>query len=155
MKTKLFVLIALFTMALGMQAKKYPQIKFEKTTIDFGTFSMDDPVQKCTFKFKNVGDAKLVITAVHASCGCTVAEYPKDFISPGGSGEITVTYDGSNKMPGLTIFNQKEDMTMEEMRTTYEMFAAWYIGVGAVMTGLLIAGIARVVYLLRKPPIGY
>ena len=116
MKTKLFVLIALFTMALGMQAKKYPQIKFEKTTIDFGTFSMDDPVQKCTFKFKNVGDAKLVITAVHASCGCTVAEYPKDFISPGGSGEITVTYDGSNKMPGrfkknIQVFsNCEEDM---------------------------------------------
>ena len=75
MKTKLLLFIAIFTMALGMQAKKYPEIKFEKTTIDFGTFSMDDPVQKCTFKFKNVGDAKLVITAVHASCGCTVADY--------------------------------------------------------------------------------
>ena len=100
MKTKLLLLMALFTMALGMQAKKFPQIKFEKTTIDFGTFSLDNPVQKCTFKFKNVGDAKLVITAVHASCGCTVADYPKDFISPGGSGEIRVTYDGTGKLPG-------------------------------------------------------
>ncbi|MBO4673116.1 MAG: DUF1573 domain-containing protein [Bacteroidaceae bacterium] len=117
MKTKLLLLMALFTMALGMQAKKFPQIKFEKTTIDFGTFSLDNPVQKCTFKFKNVGDAKLVITAVHASCGCTVADYPKDFIAPGASGEITVTYDGSGKMPGpfhknIQVFsNCKEEMS--------------------------------------------
>ena len=117
MKTKLLLLMALFTMALGMQAKKLPQIKFEKTTIDFGTFSLENPVQKCTFKFKNVGDAKLVITAVHASCGCTVADYPKDFIAPGASGEITVTYDGSSKLPGpfkknIQVFsNCKEEMT--------------------------------------------
>ncbi len=116
MRTKLLLFIAVFAIALGMQAKKYPQIKFEKTTVDFGTFSMDDPIQKCTFKFKNIGDAKLVITAVHASCGCTVADYPKDFIAPGASGEITVTYDGSNKMPGrfkknIQVFsNCKEDM---------------------------------------------
>lgn len=117
MKTKLLVLFAIFSISLGLQAKKYPQIKFEKTTIDFGTFSMDEPVRKCTFKFTNVGNAKLVINAVHASCGYTVADYPKDFIAPGASGEITVTYDGSNKMPGrfkknIQVFsNCKEDMT--------------------------------------------
>lgn len=116
MKTKLVLFIAFLALALGVQAKKYPQIKFEKTTIDMGTFSMDDPVQKCTFKFTNVGDAKLVINAVHVSCGCTVADYPKDFIAPGASGEITVTYNGQGKMPGrfkksIQIFsNCKEDM---------------------------------------------
>ena len=116
MKTRIMMFMAIFVLAMGMQAKKYPQIKFEKTVIDFGTFSMDEPVQKCTFKFTNVGNAKLVINAVHASCGCTVAEYPKDFIAPGATGEITVTYDGSNKMPGrfkknIQIFsNCKEDM---------------------------------------------
>ncbi len=116
MKTRLLLFITLIAMSLGVQAKKYPQIKFEKTTIDMGMFSMDNPVQKCVFKFTNVGDAKLVINQVHASCGCTVAEYPKDFIAPGASGEITVTYDGSNKMPGrfkknIQIFtNSKEEL---------------------------------------------
>ncbi|MBR6202945.1 MAG: DUF1573 domain-containing protein [Bacteroidaceae bacterium] len=117
MKTKLLMLLAVFTLAMGVQAKKFPQIKFEKTTIDMGTFSMDDAVQKCTFKFTNVGNAKLIITEVHTSCGCTVANYPKDFIAPGASGEITVTYDGSNKTPGpvnknIQIFsNCKEELT--------------------------------------------
>ncbi|MBQ6964499.1 MAG: DUF1573 domain-containing protein [Bacteroidaceae bacterium] len=117
MKTKLLMLIAVLTVSLAMQAEKFPQIKFEQTTIDLGTFSLDEPVRKCTFKFTNVGKGKLVINAVRTSCGCTVADYPKDFISPGASGEITVTYDGSNKMPGrfkksVQIFsNCKEDMT--------------------------------------------
>ncbi|MDE6721569.1 MAG: DUF1573 domain-containing protein [Bacteroidaceae bacterium] len=116
MKTRLLLFITLIALSLGVQAKKYPQIKFEKTTIDMGTFSLDNPVQKCVFKFTNVGDAKLVINQVHASCGCTVAEYPKDFIAPGASGEIIVTYDGSNKMPGrfkknIQIFtNSKEEL---------------------------------------------
>ena len=86
--------------AMTATAKKYPVIKFEKTTIDFGTFSEDNPVQTCVFKFKNVGKAKLAITYVHTSCGCTVADYPKDYISPGGTGEIRVTYDGKGKLPG-------------------------------------------------------
>ena len=117
MKTKICLLIAMMALALCVNAKKHPQIKFETTTIDLGTFSMDEPVRKVVFKFTNVGEAKLVITQVHTSCGCTVADYPKDFISPGASGEIAVTYDGSGKMPGkfkknVQVFsNCKDDMT--------------------------------------------
>lgn len=107
MKTKLLLVMALVAFAIGVSAKKYPEIKFEKTTIDMGEFCMDDPIQKAVFKFKNVGKAKLVINAVHASCGCTVAEYPKDYISPGGSGEIIVTYNGTGKLPGRFKKNVK------------------------------------------------
>jgi len=99
MKLKFFMLLASLMLCLGVSAKKYPQIKFEQTSVDLGTFSMDDPVQKCVFKFTNTGKAKLVINYVHPSCGCTVAEYTKDYIAPGGTGVITVTYDGTGKMP--------------------------------------------------------
>lgn len=84
----------------GEPAKKYPEIKFERTTIDLGTFSQDETLHTCVFKFTNVGKAKLVINYVSTSCGCTVAEYPKDYISPGASGEIKVTYDSKGKVPG-------------------------------------------------------
>ena len=97
---KVIMMVLACVFAMSATAKKYPVIKFEKTTINFGTFSQDNPVQTCVFKFKNVGKAKLAITYVHTSCGCTVADYPKDFISPGGSGEIKVTYDGTGKLPG-------------------------------------------------------
>lgn len=104
-------------LALSASAKKYPVIKFSKTTIDLGLFSQDEPVQTCVFKFTNVGKEKLVINYVHTACGCTVAEYPKDYISPGASGEIKVTYDGTGKIPGkfkkyIQIFtNCKDDLT--------------------------------------------
>ena len=110
-----FVAVAILMVVGVCQAKKkHAQIKYEQTTIDVGTFSQDDPVQKCTFKFYNVGDAKLYINYVHTSCGCTVADFPKDPISPGGSGEITVTYDGTNKMPGkfkktIQVFSNCKD----------------------------------------------
>ncbi len=116
LKIRFALLTLLMAMTLGLSAKKYPVIKFEKTTIDIGTFSMDDPVQKVKFRFTNVGKAKLVINFVHTSCGCTVADYPKDFISPGASGVITVTYNGTGKMPSkfkkhIQVFsNCKDDM---------------------------------------------
>lgn len=117
MKKYLLLLLCSLFVSVGMQAKKYPEIKFEKTTIDIGTFSQDDPIKKVTFKFTNVGKGKLVINYVHTSCGCTIADYPKDFIAPGGSGEIVVTYNGEGKMPGkfkkhVQIFtNCKDDLT--------------------------------------------
>ena len=116
-KIRLALLSLLMVMTVSISAKKYPVIKFEKTTMDMGTFSIDDPVQKVKFKFTNVGKAKLVINFVHTACGCTVADYPKDFISPGASGVITVTYNGTGKMPGkikkhIQVFsNCKDDMT--------------------------------------------
>lgn len=117
MKLRAFIMLVALLFGLSVSAKKYPEIKFEKTTIDFGTFSMDEPIQKAVFRFTNVGKAKLVINYVHASCGCTVAEYPKDYIAPGASGEITVTYNGFGKIPGkvkknVQIFtNSKSQMT--------------------------------------------
>ena len=117
MKIRLILLLSLVLCAMGMEAKKYPEIKFERVMVDLGTFCMDDPVQKCVFKFTNVGKAKLVINAVRVTCGCTSVDYPKDFIAPGGSGEIVVTYDGSGKMPGrfkkiIAIqTNSKEELT--------------------------------------------
>lgn len=117
MKRIITLTIISLLFSLCVEAKKRPEIKFEKTTIDIGTFSQDEPVQKAVFKFTNVGNAKLVINYVHTSCGCTVADYPKDFISPGGSGEIVVTYNGEGKMPGkfkkhIQIFtNCKDDLS--------------------------------------------
>lgn len=98
---KLFLFIVLATiLPLAITAKKHPEIKFETMTINLGKFSMDDPVRTCVFKFTNTGEAKLVITSAHASCGCTVPNYPKDYISPGSTGEIKVTYNGTGKLPG-------------------------------------------------------
>jgi len=92
------LMISFVTMASAQQ--KQAQIKFDKTSIDYGTFSESSPVQKCTFVFTNVGDAPLVINQAVASCGCTVPSYTKTPIQPGEKGEVKITYNGTGKFPG-------------------------------------------------------
>lgn len=87
-------LFALLTFAAGEA-----DIKFDKTSHNFGTFPESEKVT-CTFKFTNTGDNLLVIHQAIASCGCTVPQYSKEPIKPGESGEIVVTYNGAGKFPG-------------------------------------------------------
>lgn len=84
----------------AVMAQKPAEIKFDKVSHDFGTFSEADPVQKCEFSFTNVGEKPLVINQAVASCGCTVPEYTKTPIQPGQKGTINVTYNGKGKFPG-------------------------------------------------------
>lgn len=99
---KKILLISLTLMlSLGYAfAQKEAEIKFDKTTCDFGTFPESKPVQKCTFTFTNVGDAPLIIHQAIASCGCTVPEYTKKPVAPGQKGTLSVTYNGKGRFPG-------------------------------------------------------
>lgn len=100
MKKLIFTtLFSLLSVIMAM-ADGTAEIRFEKTTHDFGSFSENNPKVTCTFKFINVGDGPLVIHQAMGTCGCTVPEYPKEPIRPGESGEITVTYNGEGKFPG-------------------------------------------------------
>lgn len=91
------LLMLTFTYA---SAQKQAEIKFDKKTHNFGTFSEKNAVQKCTFTFTNVGDAPLVVNQANASCGCTQPQFTKTPVAPGEKGTIEVTYDGRGKIPG-------------------------------------------------------
>ena len=107
-------------------ASAQAEIKFDKLTHDFGTFSESSPVVTCTFTFTNTGNQPLVINQAVASCGCTVPEYPKDPVQPGAKGTIKVTYNGTGKFPGhfkksITIrTNGKVEMTRLYIEGTME-----------------------------------
>jgi hypothetical protein len=81
-------------------AENYAEIKFDTLRHNFGKFSKNDPIVKCSFKFKNTGTAPLVIHQAFASCGCTVPTFTKEPIKPGDNGVIDVTYNGTDKFPG-------------------------------------------------------
>ena len=91
------IMIGTFSVAF---AQKPAEIKFEKLSHNFGTFTEAESIQKCTFSFTNIGEQQLVINQAVASCGCTVPEYTKTPIKPGEKGTITVTYNGKGKFPG-------------------------------------------------------
>lgn len=59
------------------------------------------------FKFTNSGKEPLVISDAKGSCGCTVPEYPKQPIPPGGSDQIKVVYK-----PGMQEGNQSKTVTV-------------------------------------------
>jgi len=101
-KMKKIVIMTLMLMCglTAALAQKPAEIKFDKLTHDFGTFSEKNPVVSYTFTYTNVGEQPLVINQAVASCGCTVPEYTKTPIQPGEKGEIKVTYNGTGKFPG-------------------------------------------------------
>lgn len=98
-KLILFTLLLVFSMTTAM-AQKPAEIKFEKTSHDFGKFKESVEAVTCKFTFTNVGEEPLVINQAIPSCGCTVPQYPKEPIMPGKSGEITVTYNAKGRSLG-------------------------------------------------------
>lgn len=100
MKKMIFAALMLLCGITTAMAQKHAQIKFDKTTHNFGTFSENEPKVSCVFTYTNVGEQPLVINQAIASCGCTVPEYTKTPVKPGESGEIKVTYNGTGKFPG-------------------------------------------------------
>ena len=80
-------------------AGAFPKFTFEQEEHNFGQIRDGDIVSH-TFRFTNSGEAPLIISKATAACGCTVPQWPKQPIPVGGSGEIQVQFDASNK-PGM------------------------------------------------------
>ena len=77
----------------------FPKFSFQEEEHNFGDINDGDIVSH-TFKFTNSGEAPLIISKATAACGCTVPQGPRQPIPVGGSGEINVQFDSSNK-PGM------------------------------------------------------
>ena len=75
---------------------KLPHFEFVEEVKEFGTISQGEIVST-SFKFKNVGQSDLIISSAQGSCGCTVPEWPKEPIKPGGEGVINVKFDSNGK----------------------------------------------------------
>ncbi len=71
------------------------KIEFEETVYDFGEVFEGEKVRH-EFVFTNVGDEPLVIENAKGGCGCTVPEWPREPIPPGGKGKIVVEYNTKN-----------------------------------------------------------
>ncbi len=83
--------LAFFT---AMRADQPGEFKFETENHDFGKIPQGKPVTY-DFKFTNVGDQPIIITAVDPTCGCTVPKFSTAPVKKGDSGVITVTYNAA------------------------------------------------------------
>jgi hypothetical protein len=101
MKKLIFVLLAV-CFVIGANAQSGPSLIWEKGTHDFGEITEGAQVQH-TFKFINKGNEPLILTNVQPTCGCTVPNnWPKDPIMPGGSGEISVSFNSTGRVGANT-----------------------------------------------------
>jgi hypothetical protein len=82
------------------------ELSFSETSFDFGTVKEGQIIEH-TFNFTNTGEAPLVIQNAQASCGCTVPDWTKTPIPPGGKGFVKAKFD-SNGRPNL----QKKTVTV-------------------------------------------
>ncbi|MBO4751271.1 MAG: DUF1573 domain-containing protein [Bacteroidales bacterium] len=71
--------------------EKMPSIKFDRDMHDFGRLTANENVSY-SFHFTNVGKADLLIGGCSATCGCTVADYPRERIAPGADGYVKVSF---------------------------------------------------------------
>ena len=73
-----------------------PVAEFEKLEHDFGTVNEG---QKVTYdyKFKNNGQAPMIIQTAQPSCGCTVPTWSKEPVPVGGTGFIRAEFDTNGK----------------------------------------------------------
>ncbi|HEX2535851.1 MAG TPA: DUF1573 domain-containing protein [Chitinophagaceae bacterium] len=63
---------------------------------DLGTIK-EGQVPEVSWKFRNTGNTPLVVLSATASCGCTVAETPREPIQPGGEGTIKAKFDSHGR----------------------------------------------------------
>ena len=73
-----------------------PVMEFENMEHDFGVVAEGQKVSY-TYKFKNTGQAPLIVQTAQPSCGCTVPDWTRDPIPVGGTGFVKAEFDTKGK----------------------------------------------------------
>ena len=76
---------------------QFTTIEWTETHKNFGKITEGQKVE-VAFHFKNTGNKPLIIERVQPSCGCTVAETPKEPIAPGKEGVIKGAFDSNGRV---------------------------------------------------------
>jgi hypothetical protein len=72
-------------------------VQWLDSTKDFGKI-IEGAKLDVAFRFRNTGNKPLVIEKVQPSCGCTVAEQPKEPIQPGQEGQIRASFNSQGRV---------------------------------------------------------
>ena len=101
-------------------SSKFPVIEFDKMEHDFGEIEAKTAVET-VFKYKNIGEAPLVITDIKSSCGCTVPQdWSKEPLAAGESGQFSVKFNGSgsNKVSKTITVTANTEKGTETVKIT-------------------------------------
>ncbi len=94
MKKVLLALLALVSTTTFAQKKVADVATFSTENYDLGKIKQNVPAT-AQFIVTNISKEPLVIEAANPTCGCTISDYTKSPIPPGGTGYIKATYNAS------------------------------------------------------------
>lgn len=84
---------------VGTDSLNFTTVQWLDSAVNFGTVTKGEKVH-VKYRCKNVGSKPMFIYYVRPGCGCTVADYTKAAIPPGGIGEVTAEFDSNHGVPG-------------------------------------------------------
>jgi Protein of unknown function (DUF1573) len=93
-------------------------IKFDEEDYNFGKVAQGQTVEH-SFEFTNTGKEPLIISECHASCGCTIPDWPRDPIPPGAKSKIGVKFNTTGKSN-----EQKKVVTITANTEPFETFVS-------------------------------
>jgi len=116
-KKTLFLFLSFCFLALTNKLYAQGTLQFEKQTHEFGEVPQGTPVTY-EFKFKNTGNAPIVISNVQASCGCTTPAWTNTPVAPGKTGSIKAQYNAA----AMGAFNKSITVTSNATNNSEVVF---------------------------------
>lgn len=74
---------------------------FDCAVCNLGLFSSSDTIHTISIGLLNIGSSPFEISGTETSCSCTSVSFSDSYVIPGDSAVITVTYDATDKWPGI------------------------------------------------------
>jgi hypothetical protein len=98
--------------ATSQQEQDLTTVQWLDSARDMGQITEGQKLE-VSFRFKNTGNKPLIIKSVQPSCGCTVADVPKEPFAPGEEGVIKGVFNSEGKAgknnKTLTVFANTQD----------------------------------------------
>ncbi len=99
--TRTYALTGALLVAAGtVFAEALPKLVVEDKIVDLGTVP-EGAVKTAEFTLENQGEGTLEIRSVRPTCGCAVADFPKE-VAPGGKGTVKVSLDTAGFKGGIS-----------------------------------------------------
>ena len=78
----------------------YTSVVYLDSVQNLGVLTMGEQVE-VSFDFRNDGNKPLYVISAEPSCGCTVADFPKEPLAPDSLGKIVAVFDTNKSSPGI------------------------------------------------------
>ncbi|HNL38655.1 MAG TPA: DUF1573 domain-containing protein [Saprospiraceae bacterium] len=97
MLTTLFSLLLFCVAPESVNAPPTPVVSWlTEQDHDFGEVPSGKTVH-FLFKYKNISTEPLLLQTVRTTCGCTAADWTEEPVMPGGTGQISIEFESSQR----------------------------------------------------------